>query len=69
VTVYLAMQTGTAAALQLGAVKMIAADHPGPEDVVIVVGKFRLALGPEWRINPSPEAVARLGELGDVHQG
>jgi hypothetical protein len=62
------MSSGTEAALSLREVKVVAEDYPGPEDLVICVGRFRLALGPEWRIDPVAEAFARLGEMGDVEQ-
>lgn len=50
----------------IGAVKDIAAAHPGAHEIVVRVGATRLRLGPEWRFADSPACLAALAEFGDV---
>lgn len=65
-TVRLEMSSPTSAALALADIKLAAAHHPGPHELLVVVGGFTLALGPDWHVDGSEDLLAALGELGDA---
>jgi hypothetical protein len=50
----------------LGEIKAVADLHPGAYNVGLRVGRYTLTLGPKWRVEASPEAVARFEDFGRV---
>jgi hypothetical protein len=67
---HLRIESGLRAALGLSAIKLLAAEHPGEEELVLLIrgaaGERRLALGPLWRYSGSPECLAALQEYGEL---
>jgi hypothetical protein len=49
------------------AVRAIATQYPGPDDVRVDVGASHLKLGPAYKCEPSKDCLAALAEFGDVH--
>lgn len=68
----LRVEGGPSAALALSRIKQTAWDHPGNQQLVVVVPALskpepvRLALGPAWRYSGSPQCLAALSEFGEV---
>lgn len=68
----LTVTPGLGSAQALASIKFLAHDHPGEQELTLVVwtqaGNRRLGLGPMWRYSGSPDCLAALGEFGDVQQ-
>lgn len=50
----------------IGEIKTVAAAFPGDYALALAVGRHRLVMGPEWRVSPNRELVARLETFGRV---
>lgn len=64
--IQLRVQPGMEAARALSAIKAVAWDHPGDEELVLLVNDRRLALGPMWRYSGSEACRAALSEYGVI---